>query len=461
MKLKSTIIIGLSLCLITRATHAQPKYKAIHSGVVLFDQTNKPVNAHGANIVKEGDKYYLFGEYKTDSANVFNGFSCYSSSDLMSWTFEKMALPVQADGLLGPNRVGERVKVMKCPETGEFVMYMHTDDRKYKDPQISYASCKTINGDYQFHGALLYEGKPIKKWDMGTFQDYDGKGYLLIHHGTIYELAADYKSIKRMVTSKQPGGESPAMFKSKSVYYWLSSNLSSWERNDNYYLTSSSLEGPWTNKGLFAPKGTLTWNSQCSFVLPIISKTDTMFFFMGDRWSFPKQGSAASYVWQPIVVDKGEMSLPKFHESWNINFSAAKWNPAKTSKKSILAKATIKSGDWKFENDCYQAKEKGAAIEFPFKGSQIAVKALADSTCGYANVIIRNSKNVVMVNATVDFYFKHKISSHPFISPVLEKGKYTLSIEVLGEHGVWTDKSKKIFGSTDDYVKIEDVWVVK
>ena len=65
---------------------------------------------------------------------------------------------------------------------------------------------------------------------MGTFQDTDGKGYLLIHHGFIYELSNDYKSIKRLVNNQKQGGEAPAIFKSKGTYYWLSSGLSSWEK---------------------------------------------------------------------------------------------------------------------------------------------------------------------------------------------------------------------------------------
>lgn len=149
-----------------------------------FDEHGNIVNAHGACIVEEKGRYYLFGEWKSDESNAFPGFSCYSSDDLVNWKFERIVLTVQPDGILGPNRVGERVKVMKCPSTGEFVMFMHADDMGYKDPYIGYATCKTINGEYQLQGPLLYQGKPVQRWDMGTFQDTDGKGYLLIHHGT-------------------------------------------------------------------------------------------------------------------------------------------------------------------------------------------------------------------------------------------------------------------------------------
>jgi hypothetical protein len=179
----------VSIFLIAGTTNAQSRYNAIPSGVVLFDQNNHEVNAHGACIVKEGDTYYLFGEYKSDTANVFTGFSCYSSVDLMNWKFEKIVLPLQSDGLLGPNRIGERVKVMKCPETGEFVMYMHTDHKDYKDPNIGYATCKTINRDYQFQGALLYDDKPIHKYfsqkgNCDLYMSFEG---LVIDSGvTIY-----------------------------------------------------------------------------------------------------------------------------------------------------------------------------------------------------------------------------------------------------------------------------------
>jgi len=462
MKIKFLIVLQIGLsCLLLQNAKGQERYKAINSGIAWFDQFNNEVNAHGVCIVEEGGKYYLFGEYKTDSTNVFNGFACYSSTDLMNWEFEKIALPPQTDGLLGPNRIGERVKVMKCPETGEFVMYMHTDDLKYNDPHIGYATCKTINGDYQFQGALLYDGNPIRRWDMGTFQDTNGKGYLLIHHGIIYELSSDYKSAKRIVASGQKSGESPAMFKSNGVYFWLSSNLTSWERNDNFYLTATSLEDPWIMKGTFAPVGTLTWNSQCSFVLPVTNGKDTLFMYMGDRWSFPKQGSAATHVWQPITVKGDSMSIPNFMESWHTNPANAKWDAVELKRKSIKATEQHTQGNWEIKNGVKTSGAKGSVATYTFSGRQAGIKAVSNNTSGYARLIIKNSKNKKVINTIVDFYSKYEYSSLKFLSPLMEKDQYTLSIEVMGEHGVWTDKRKNIFGSTGNYIRIEDVFAVK
>ena len=229
---------------------AQDYSKIIVNGVPWYDQNHHPVNAHGAGIIRDGDRYWLFGEYKSDTSNAFPGFGCYSSEDLVNWHFERIVLPVQKDGILGPDRVGERVKVMRCPKTGMYVMLMHADNLGYKDPHIGIATCKTINGDYKLRGTLQYKGHPIKHWDMGVFQDEDGKGYLLVHHGPIYRLSDDYLSVDTMIAHVGGMGESPTMFKKNGMYYLLTSNLTSWERNDNYYFTATDIAGPWKRRGV-------------------------------------------------------------------------------------------------------------------------------------------------------------------------------------------------------------------
>ena len=132
----SMILLWTSFSLVSQSSCAQNQEKIICNGIPWFDDQGKIVNAHGACIVEDAGRYYLFGEYRSDETNSFVGFSCYSSDDLSNWKFERIVLPIQKEGLLGPNRIGERVKVMKCPSTGEYVMYMHTDDTKYCDPCI-------------------------------------------------------------------------------------------------------------------------------------------------------------------------------------------------------------------------------------------------------------------------------------------------------------------------------------
>lgn len=435
---------------------AQNMEKVIRNGMPWFDDHGNIVNAHGACIVEEKGRYYLFGEWKSDESNAFPGFSCYSSDDLVNWKFERVVLTVQPDGILGPNRVGERVKVMKCPSTGEFVMFMHADDMGYKDPYIGYATCKTINGEYQLQEPLLYQGKPVQRWDMGTFQDTDGKGYLLIHHGPIYRLSDDYQSIEMEVAHVKGSGESPAMFKKDGIYYMLYSNLTSWEKNDNFYFTAPKIEGPWTKQGLFCPEGTLTYNSQSTFVFPLKRGNDTIPMFMGDRWSYPHQASAATYVWMPMQVNGTKLSIPEYWQCWD--FNTLKPVDILRKGKRVSMKNIKPAVGWTENRGCFVSNAKGSVLAVPFRGTHVAVVGKSDCHSGYARVSVLNAKKDTVYSSLVDFYSKYSEKAIRIMTPEMEKGNYTLLVEVTGIKPVWTDKSKTIYGSDNTFVTIDDIY---
>ena len=459
MKLFNYFLLFTSALVVSCSSAKTPTAgNLVRNGIPWFDDKGNIVNAHGACIVEDGGRYYLFGEWKSDLSNAFPGFSCYSSDDLVSWKFENVVLPMQNEGILGPNRVGERVKVMKCPTTGEYVMYMHADDMGYFDPHIAYATCKTITGDYDFQGPLLYNGEPIKRWDMGTFQDSDGEGYLLIHHGIIYRLSKDYKSAEEKILNELKGsGESPAMFKKNGLYYMLYSGLTSWEKNDNFYFTAQNIEGPWKAQGLFVPEGKLTYNSQTTFVFPLVRGKDTIPMYMGDRWSFPHQASAATYVWMPLQVDGEKISIPDFWECWDIE----KIKPVESLSGSIsIDTKKIKFNshdDWSSTKNQMTSNTKGSSIEVPFRGTRVAIIGETNNKSGYSRVTIRDNSNETMYSSLVDFYTKYTTTGTRYLSPVLPEGNYTLIVEVTGISPVWTDKSKARYGSTDCYVTIMDV----
>jgi Beta-xylosidase len=453
------LILLITTCNCTSIVSDSKAEKIIRNGIPWYDNNGNIVNAHGACIVEDGGRYYLFGEWKSDESNAFPGFSCYSSDDLVNWKFENVVLPVQKDGILGPDRVGERVKVMKCPMTGEYVMYMHADDMGYYDPYIGYATCKTIAGDYEFHGPLLFDGEPIRRWDMGTFQDTDGKGYLLIHHGIIYRLSDNYRSAEAKILDRLPGsGESPAMFKKDGLYYMLYSGLTSWEKNDNFYFTAPNIEGPWEAQGLFVQEGKLTYNSQTTFVFPLVRGKDTIPMFMGDRWSYPHQASAATYVWLPLQVEGKKISIPEFWECWDIE-TIKPMEPLKRSISIDAEKIKFNTEDnWIKNNNRMISNIKGSTVEIPFRGRRVAIKGETNNKSGYARVTIRDNRGETMYySSLVDFYTKYTTTGTRYLSPVLPEGNYTLIVEVTGISPVWTDKSKARYGSTDCYVTIMDV----
>ena len=429
----------------------------IVNGIPWFDDRGGIVNAHGACIVEEDGRYYLFGEWKSDKSNAFPGFSCYSSDDLVNWKFENVVLRVQPDGILGPNRVGERVKVMKCPKTGEYVMFMHADDMGYKDPYIGYATCKTIDGDYQLQGPLLYQGKPVKRWDMGTFQDSDGRGYLLIHHGPVYRLSDDYRSVETEVAHVKGAGESPAMFKKEGIYYLLYSNLTSWEKNDNFYFTAPRIEGPWTRRGLFCPEGRLTYNSQTTFVFPLRHGNDTVPMFMGDRWSYPRQASAATYVWMPLQAEGTKLSMPEYWQAWDMR-TLRPTDALKGGK--MLPSGKIRCpAHWRREDGALVSDTPGGKMEMGFEGTHAAIIGESGPLGGYARVSVLDSQRDTVYSSLVDYYSKYPETAIRIITPCKPRGKYTLCVEVTGISPVWTDKSKRIYGSKGCRIGIRQAYI--
>ncbi|MHC0442480.1 family 43 glycosylhydrolase [Flavobacterium sp. 3-210] len=440
------------------------KIDAIYSGVPWLDQNGNIVSAHGANIIKEKDTFYLFGEAHSDTSNAFAGFNCYSSKDLYNWKFEKVALPLQESGKLGPNRVGERVKVMKCPKTNEFVMYMHADTLTYKDQFVGYAVSKNIEGPYEFKGPLLFDGKPIKKWDMGTFQDTDNSGYILVHGGEIYKLSDDYKSVTEKVNENiTTGFESPTMLKKDNLYYFIGSHLTSWEKNDNYYYTSNSIKGPWEFQGLIAPKETLTWNSQSTFVLPIRGSKETTYMFMGDRWSFPRQASSATYVWQPLTISGKSLSIPVYRENWQIDLVTGIASVPKSTNKILKNnnKEIKYSGNWSHTDKESKSDNKNASFSIKFKGQQIGFSSFVGNENGYAKVVLTDEKGKSIMTAIVDLYSKNSTETTVYKSPILKKDNYILTVSGTGERPNWSDKRKLNYGSTGYYISVTKIEIKK
>ncbi|WP_055427941.1 family 43 glycosylhydrolase [Bifidobacterium aesculapii] len=419
----------------------------IVSGVPWFDDRGRTVNAHGGCIVEDDGVYYLFGEYKTDDENHFAGFSCYSSVNLVDWTFKRLVLQQQADGLMGPGRIGERVKVVKSPSTGKYVMYMHSDDLEYRDPHICYAVSDTIDGEYEFVGPVAYQGEPIYRWDLGVFQDDDGSAYLLVHEGDIYRMSDDRTFAEEKIADEIAlGGEAPTIAKIDGRYYMLFSNKTSWDCNDNYCLSAPSMRGPWAYQGLFAPEGSMTCNSQSLFVLDIPTVRGIVPMFMGDRWSFPHQASAASYVWQPLSVDeRGRLHIREYLPSWD---------PA-TGLGEPVPGERVSVG--------FRSNTVGDEIRIPFHGTCVALEGRADPWGSYAEVSVERrpgcddgavAGDVVVDPIFVSFYAKAPDTHYRYVSPTLPESDYVAVVRVTGEIPQWDDKTGQRFGSVDSYVDV-------
>ena len=310
-------------------------------GITFKDTDGDLVNAHGGGIIQVCDTFYLHGEYFLSSSteNLFNGFSMYSSKDLVTWKKEGnkgIILPQQGSTTeLAPGRKGERPHIIKCPATGEFVLYAHAADSTYQvDKEVVYATSNTVNAVYSYKGALTNAaGTKAEHSDMGAFAD-GNDAYVVTESGHIYKLATDCHSWLSDNSYGAMGGmESPAVFKANGTYYWIMSNKTGWRANDDEYASAPSMTGPWTNQGLIAPAGKKTWMTQSTWVLPIVGSQGTTYMYWGDHWYGNQDATAqgdhnylATYVFQPIVFNGTKISLPTYQASWKIDIGAGTWS---------------------------------------------------------------------------------------------------------------------------------------
>lgn len=318
---KWVIAVVISSCAINLQL-AGAKPVTIISGTFWNDQNGINVQGHGGNIIKVGADFYWFGENKTNenAANAFfQSVRCYKSSDLAHWTFVSDALTRQTNGDLGPNRIVERPKVIYNHATRQFVMFMHVDKSNYSLGKLGVAASFNVNGPYTYRGSFKPLG--LQSWDFNLFQDDDGTAYLLTHasddHLHIEKLSADYLHVIESVIALQPNYEAPALAKSGGRYYLFGSELTGWNCNDNKFATATNLSGPWSKWRLFAPAGSLTYNSQTMFILPVSGTRGTTIVYFGDRWN-PSNLGASTYACFPLQLD-GTNAWLLGYDRWNLD----------------------------------------------------------------------------------------------------------------------------------------------
>ena len=167
---------------------------AIVQGTVWNDTDGNPINAHGGGILYHNGKYYWYGEYKKGKTILpdwatwecyrtdVTGVSCYSSPDMVNWTFEGIVLPAVKDDKshdLHPSKVLERPKVVYNAKTGKFVMWAHVESANYGKAAAGVAVSDSPTGPFKYLGSFRPNNAMSR--DQTVFVDDDGKIYVVYH----------------------------------------------------------------------------------------------------------------------------------------------------------------------------------------------------------------------------------------------------------------------------------------
>lgn len=309
-----------------------------------LDDQGEPIQGHMGGIMYHDGRYYMVGgdwRGKPLPGFAFNwrknqGMVIYSSPDLMNWTCHGGFCGPSSDPnhlLYNYTHAAGRGKLIHA-RGGKFVALFQVvgadtfgNVMAGKVDVTAIAVADRPEGPYRWHGILQLDGQPVQGSDTAVFTDDDGRQYLLSALSSdnewnvsdcLYELAPDCLSAvkaKRLGT----GGEAPAIFKDRGVYYLLHSQLTGLGANDNFYHTATNIWGPWQAKGNIAQgeHSANTFMTQTTDVVPVAGKKNA-FIWIGDSIRNDLH-SYARTVWLPVTIkDKGEMEL-RWRDHWDLS----------------------------------------------------------------------------------------------------------------------------------------------
>ena len=298
----------------------------IQPGEIWLDNRDKPIQAHGGGILKQGKTYFWFGEDRTPGLDPLKRYvSCYSSKDLVHWRFRNQVIKMSAPENIGPKWVLERPKVFFNKKAKKFVMYFHLDGplapggSGYGIARVGVAISDKVDGDYRYVRSFRPLGHESR--DIGQFVDDDGTPYLIFEDRPfgfrIATLSDDYLNVEKQVALIPMHLEGGAIVHYQGLYYAIGSALTGWAPNPNKYATATSLAGPWSEFKDIAPPDTKTYGSQSTLLLKVTGSKTTTVIFMGDIWK-PKALWDSRYLWMPVKVGNGELTLPA-PKLWKLN----------------------------------------------------------------------------------------------------------------------------------------------
>lgn len=349
------------------------RYDKFRPGTLWLDTDGRVINAHGGCVLFHSGKYYWFGEHREEfTTETLVGVSCYSSTDLLNWKNEGIALPVSKDkdSPLAVGALIERPRVVYNNKNKNFVMYFHLEPASgQRSSCMAVAVSKDIAGPYKLvkYGRINAGKWPINenvkqspfteqdkkmsntKWaegwhdaimsglllrrdfyvgqqcgDMTLFLDNDGSCYhiyssedgLALH---IAELTDDYLDYTGRYMRVDPTGQNkaPVIFKSGGLYWLFTSSSSNWRHGATRLFSAPSIWGPWEPrlspcKGKNASK---TFYSCGTYIFPVNGMPDT-FIFMSDNWRHYNPIDSR-YIWLPIRFKYGTPVL-EWQYNWQL-----------------------------------------------------------------------------------------------------------------------------------------------
>lgn len=374
MKLKRILIFCVWGLVMAVSVGAQ-SLERITPGQEWPDRKGEHINAHGGGLLFHGGKYYWYGENRPARGFTTEvGVEVYSSSDLVNWEDEGVALAVSEESGHDIERgcIMERPKVVRNPKTGKFVMLFHLElkGKGYAAARVGFAESDSPVGPFRFIRSLrpnagkwptdfsrrdIRKAKKLKEedykewwtpeWreaireglllardvpggqmsrDMTVYVDDDGKAYHIYSAEenltlNLAELTDDYLDYTGRYVRIAPGGqnEAPTIFKRDGVYWMITSGCTGWAPNEARMFKAASLWGPWEQlpSPFVGKDAKKSFHTQGTYIFKV-EGTEDGFVFMADRWN-PQSLKNSRHIWLPIDFEADGTPVIRWVDSWS------------------------------------------------------------------------------------------------------------------------------------------------
>lgn len=460
--IKSKVLLLACMLVCFFASYGQPS--TIKNDIFWNTKEGQPIYSQGGGIFKFVDpittlqKYYWYGVHYQEADiyrnapfvtlpnATFQSVTCYSSTDLVHWTFEGDVLTQAEVNQSGPTWVG-RLGVAYVKELNRYAMFVQHGN------QVLIAVSDSPTGQFTWHQKINMEPMigTTNTGDQTVFTDDDsGKSYLIYSYGNgrnkIYVSEIGVKDGKVNLLDctavfKGESREGNCMFKYNHKYYMMASNIYGWDASYAYYLVADDIRGPYTptNEMLIMNGSSEDFAhiTQTGFFVNVKGSQQETVVYCGDRWANFAGNGLGYNQWFPIAFD-GE--IPYFNSlgSWNLDAKTGVWKVEKDNN-------YVKNSSFEADRRYIPSPVKPLQLQLTgwlnevLEGNKIGLDPVSSPVLNYFNsendrkfVIGEKSLNI---SDKVSFTRKisQKISSSPYVK--LEDGRYTMTAKVKNSRG--------------------------
>ncbi|MFV5693526.1 family 43 glycosylhydrolase [Flavobacterium sp. LT1R49] len=459
-----SVVILMWACCIGLCTTSYAQKLNIKNDVFWNTKDGRPINSQGGGIFKFDDpvtgikKYYWYGvhyieadsyrnaPFITQTTSTFESVTCYSSLDLVNWTFEGDVLTKNKVNKSGKTWVG-RLGVTYIKELHKYAMFVQHD----KEVLITVSDSPT--GEFTWYQKINMEQMigTSNTGDQTLFTDEDtGKSYLIYSYGRgrnkiyVSEIGVKEGKINLLDCTQVFKGESRegnCMFKYNNKYYMFASNIYGWDASFAYYLVADDIRGPYlpTNEMLIMNGASEDYAhvTQTGFFVNVKGSEQETVVYCGDRWANFAGNGLGYNQWFPISFDG---KTPYFNSlgSWNLDAKTGTWKVAADNN-------YVKNGSFEADRRYIPSPVKPVQIQLTgwatevIEGNKNSLNEITSPVINYFNT--ENDRKLVIgeksLNISDKVNFKRKISqtitSSPYVK--LEDGLYTLTAKVKNSSG--------------------------